>query len=117
MTPIHINLDDAWNSASLPAPMRTIDARPLGPHLRYIAPEKIIQRSLDVITQGLAPTETTLLYGSGDFHYLAAWWLKRAIELQPADNRGGGGGGSRSSPSTTTPTGTSGRPTGPAADG
>jgi hypothetical protein len=85
MIPVHINLDDAWDSARLPDPsIRTIDARPLGPHLRYIAPEKIIQRSLDTIGEGLGREDRTILYGSGDFHYLAAWFLRRAISIAQA---------------------------------
>jgi arginase family enzyme len=85
MTPVHINLDDAWDPARLPDPtIRTLDARPLGPHLRYMAPEKIIHRSIDTIAEGLHPHDRVLLYGSGDFHYLAAWFLRRAISLTQA---------------------------------
>src|SRR5579864_222289 len=84
MNPVHINLDDAWDSEKFPQAMRTIDARPLGPHLRCIAPEPIIRRSIDTISEGLAPDDRLLLYGSGDFHYLAAWFLRRALDITKA---------------------------------
>ncbi|HUO09214.1 MAG TPA: arginase family protein [Phycisphaerae bacterium] len=85
MNPVHINLDDAWDAAQLQQiGIPTIDARPLGPHLRYIAPEKIIRQSLQTLSERLTPDDRLLLYGSGDFHYLAAWWLRRAIDLTHA---------------------------------
>ncbi|MGN6367454.1 MAG: hypothetical protein ACTHN5_04255 [Phycisphaerae bacterium] len=87
MKAVHINFDDAWDPARLPdASIRTIDARPLGPHLRYMAPEKIIQRSIDTLGEGLNDNDRLILYGSGDFHYLAAWFLRRTIRItQPKD--------------------------------
>ncbi len=76
MLPIHINFDNAWNPASLP--MRTIDALPFGPTLRYTAPESEITRAFKSITPQLT-NENFFLYGSGDYHYLAAWFLKHIL--------------------------------------
>jgi arginase family enzyme len=79
---VHIDLDGAWDAARVG--MRTLDARELGPHLRYTAPEEMVRRSVEVMEEGLGD-EAFLLYGSGDFHYLAAWWLQRAIRRAQAE--------------------------------
>jgi hypothetical protein len=79
---VHIDLDGAWDRERVG--MRTIDARELGAHLRYTAPEEVVRRSVGVMEEGLGE-ERFVLYGSGDFHYLAAWWLRRAIRLSGAE--------------------------------
>jgi hypothetical protein len=76
---VHVDFDGAWDPGRLPAGVRTIDARALGPHLRYIAREKELQRAFDVLKQGLRD-DTFVLYGSGDFHHLAGWWLRLVLD-------------------------------------
>jgi hypothetical protein len=62
--------------------MRSVDARAVGPHLRYTAGEKMLEQAMGVLRQGLAG-EKFVLYGSGDFHYLSAWWLRAALLETP----------------------------------
>lgn len=70
---MHLNLDDAWDSALLP----TIDAREWGPHLRFSAPSRLIEQ-FDGEYRGKLNAFT--LFGSGDFHHLTALWLRRIAE-------------------------------------
>jgi hypothetical protein len=76
---VHVDLDDAWDVSRLPPGMRTIDARALGPHLRYIAPENQLQRAFEVLREGLRD-DRFVLQGSGDFHHLAGWWMRLALD-------------------------------------
>jgi len=54
-----------------------LDARNWGPPLRFCAPPRLVEKFYDEISPRLAPFT---LYGSGDFHYLSALWLRRLIE-------------------------------------
>jgi hypothetical protein len=72
----HLNLDNAWEANPMGIP--DIDARTWGPRLRYFAPQEL----LSVFYQKfVAPLPPFVLYGSGDFHHLAGWLIKRVHEL------------------------------------
>jgi hypothetical protein len=77
---LHLNLDGAWQDGELSLPMR--DLRPWGPRLRYCAPETEVEAFDKSLGEELPPF---ILYGSGDFHYLAALWVRRAA--RPARER------------------------------
>jgi hypothetical protein len=67
---VHLNLDDAWPAGVLGLPAR--DLRGWGPRLRYAAPSTAVGafvRECGVGRPGF------VLYGSGDFHYLAGLFL------------------------------------------
>lgn len=68
---VHFNLDEAWERT---ADFRSIDLRDWGPRLRYCAPSSEVEAFYRRIEPELADF---ILYGSGDFHYLAALWLRR----------------------------------------
>jgi hypothetical protein len=42
--------------------------------LRFCAPRRLVEGFYNEVSQGIAPF---ILYGSGDFHYLTALWLRR----------------------------------------
>jgi len=70
---VHLNLDGAWEDGEFRPTER--DLRPWGPRLRYCAPIGEVE-SFDLeLGDDLPPY---VLYGSGDFHYLAALWIRRA---------------------------------------
>jgi hypothetical protein len=69
---LHLDLDGAWNRNQLP--LRSLDATKWGPQLRFSAPARLIDKFYHECEQHLAPF---LLYGSGDFHYLSALWIRR----------------------------------------
>ena len=69
---VHLNLDDAWDSGSMPIP--TLDCRGWGPSLRYHATEWDLDQFLAEIQPHLRPF---VVYGSGDFHHLAAVLVRR----------------------------------------
>jgi hypothetical protein len=73
---LHLNLDDAWESAALAFPNR--DLRHWGPRLRFSAPAREIEHFYREQDYGLPPF---LIYGSGDFHHLTALWLRRLAGL------------------------------------
>jgi hypothetical protein len=73
--PLHLNLDDAWCSESLELPV--LDARHLGPMLRFSAPPRIIESFYREIGSKLPGF---VVYGSGDFHHLTALWVRRVEE-------------------------------------
>jgi len=54
-----------------------VDARDWGPPLRFCAPTRIVERFFKEVESRLAPFT---LYGSGDFHYLSALWLRQFRE-------------------------------------
>jgi hypothetical protein len=54
-----------------------LDAREWGAQLRFSAPSKLVEKFYDEFGSRLAPF---ILYGSGDFHYLSALWLRRLTE-------------------------------------
>jgi hypothetical protein len=72
-TGLHLNLDNAWPSEALG--VRVIDARSWGPRLRFSAPPHLVAEFYREHEANLAAP--FLLYGSGDFHYLAALRLRR----------------------------------------
>jgi hypothetical protein len=69
---LHLDLDGAWRRDQLP--FETLDATKWGPPLRFSAPSRLVEKFYLENEQDLAPF---LLYGSGDFHYLTALWLRR----------------------------------------
>jgi hypothetical protein len=54
--------------------LQTLDATKWGPLLRFSAPPHLVEKFYREYEQHLAPF---LLYGSGDFHYLSALWVRR----------------------------------------
>jgi arginase family enzyme len=72
---LHLDLDGAWPREIVP--FRTLDLRRWGPHLRFSASSQLVERFYREIESELAPF---LLYGSGDFHYFTALWLRRVVE-------------------------------------
>ena len=54
--------------------MPVVDARKWGPQLRFCAPSRVVENFYRQFNSDLAPF---ILYGSGDFHYLSALWLRR----------------------------------------
>jgi len=70
-----LNLDDPW---FCPSPdLATLDARHWGPRLRVSAPPRVAEDFYREYQSRLAPF---ILYGSGDFHYLSALWLRRVAQ-------------------------------------
>ena len=57
--------------------MPVLDARGWGPPLRFCAPPRLVEKFYDEVSPRLAPFT---LYGSGDFHYLSALWLRRLTD-------------------------------------
>jgi arginase family enzyme len=51
-----------------------LDARVWGPRLRFSAPPALVEEFYVELQDQLAPV---VIYGSGDFHYLTALWLRR----------------------------------------
>jgi hypothetical protein len=72
---LHLNLDGAWDGDALG--LRKIDLKAWGPKLRYCAPRSVVEAFYREIEGIQAPF---LLYGSGDFHYLTALFLRRFRE-------------------------------------
>lgn len=70
---VHLNLDDAWSSV----PATTIDLRHWGPKLRYHGKRDDVEAFYEDVRGELRPF---VLYGSGDFHYLAAILLRRITQ-------------------------------------
>jgi hypothetical protein len=69
---LHLNLDDAWPDEPLGLPI--VAARVWGPKLRFSAPPRLVAEFYrEYETHLVAPF---LLYGSGDFHYLTALWIR-----------------------------------------
>jgi arginase family enzyme len=66
--------------------MACVDARAWGPRLRYFAPAKLLAEFDRAVLAGLP---RFVLYGSGDFHHLAGWLLRRVegpVTLVSFDN-------------------------------
>ena len=70
-----LNLDDAWDSGILG--LNEYELRNWGPILRYTAPQAIVESFYREIESSLSPF---ILYGSGDFHYLTALFIRRLTE-------------------------------------
>src|SRR5262249_52047382 len=73
---LHFDLDGAWPASALG--ISTVDARLWGPQLRFSAPPRVVEEFYREFESRLAPF---ILYGSGDFHYLTALWLRRIKQL------------------------------------
>jgi len=71
MQQVHLNLDDAWGPID---GMQSLDLRTWGPRLRYHGRRDEVDAFYHEIRPHLA---SFVLYGSGDFHYLAAVFLRR----------------------------------------
>jgi len=77
---LHLDLDGAWDAAALEsafAGLTTLECREWGPPLRFTAPRAAMERFYEAVLPRLRPY---LLYGSGDYHHLAALWLRRFRE-------------------------------------
>jgi arginase family enzyme len=72
MQAAHLDLDRAWSG--LPAHFSYVDAAAWGPRLRYWARSADLQRFYDEVLRDLPPL---VVYGSGDFHHLAGWLVRR----------------------------------------
>lgn len=72
---LHIDLDGAWPRAAIGGSYH--DARAWGPRLRYSTSAEELE-SFAAETPGGGRTFT--LFGSGDFHHLAALWIRRVEE-------------------------------------
>lgn len=68
---VHLDLDGAWGAD---LPVQRLDARAWGPRLRYIATAAEIAAFENEIARNLPPF---IVYGSGDFHQLAAVFARR----------------------------------------
>jgi arginase family enzyme len=75
---IHRNFDDAWPADVLRLPAR--DLREWGPRLRYVARRADVQAFQRAVEDDPA---RFVLYGSGDFHHLAAVFVGRVASKQP----------------------------------
>ena len=73
---LHLNLDNAWRDQPLGLPV--VDARKWGPKLRFSAPPRLVAEFYHEYETRLA--SPFLLYGSGDFHYLTALWIRRVAQ-------------------------------------
>ena len=72
----YLNLDDGWFDP--PAGLATREAREWGPQLRFSAPPRVVEEFYREYESQLTPP--FLLYGSGDFHYLTALWVRRVMQ-------------------------------------
>ena len=72
---IHLDLDGAWAPHRMTMP--TCDLSAWGPPLRYSAPRRTVEEFYQHVAPQLRPF---VLYGSGDFHYLAGLWLRQVHE-------------------------------------
>jgi hypothetical protein len=69
-------LDDAWRDQPFDLPI--VDARSWGRKLRFSAPPRLVAEFYREYEPRLG--SPFLLYGSGDFHYLTALWVRRVAE-------------------------------------
>lgn len=76
MNAVHFNFDSAWPEGAISLPC--LDLTDWGPRLRYLAPSGLVEAFYARVKSELADFT---LYGSGDFHYLTALWLRRQGEL------------------------------------
>lgn len=82
MPGLHINLDGAWESNILGLP--ELDCREQGRRLRYITS----RGEIDALERSLSGTAAPfILYGSGDFHHLAAVFVRRAAAALSEDKQ------------------------------
>jgi arginase family enzyme len=73
---VHIDLDGAWPRDAADG-AAYFDAREWGPRLRFSAPPDVIESFYAHAQPQLA---AFTLFGSGDFHHLAALWMRRIRE-------------------------------------
>jgi arginase family enzyme len=76
---VWLALDDAWDfgeTSSFQPPVR-VDAREIGPSLRFITSKRSIERFYQKFGESLRPF---ILSGSGDFHHLTAIFLRQVKE-------------------------------------
>lgn len=71
----HLNLDDAWEETVLG--LTCFDARVWGPRVRYFAPQTLLEEFYRAV---LTPLPAFVVYGSGDFHHLTGWLVKKVAE-------------------------------------
>ena len=80
---VHFNLDDTWSTAPSQAIAgamafpRRVDLQTWGPCLRYHGTKRGVEAFYREVEHGRAPF---VLYGSGDFHYLAGVLLRRITQ-------------------------------------
>jgi arginase family enzyme len=67
-----LNLDEAWPREASGLPL--VDAQDWGPQLRFSAPSRLVENFYREYQDRVAPF---VIYGSGDFHYLTALWVRR----------------------------------------
>ncbi|MEY2531000.1 MAG: hypothetical protein QOI96_1085, partial [Verrucomicrobiota bacterium] len=65
-----LNLDAPWFD---PPNLPVLDARGWGPELRFSAPAPAVEK---FFREYGSQVGSFVLYGSGDFHYLTALWLR-----------------------------------------
>ena len=75
---LHLDLDGAWAGNGVID--RRFDATQWGPKLRFSAPSRLVERFFQEVQPQLP---NFVVYGSGDFHYLTALWI-RGIAGRPA---------------------------------
>ncbi len=76
---LHLDLDGAWDARRLEQEegIATLNLRQWGPRLRFIARREEMEAFYREVAPQLPPW---VLVGSGDFHHLAALWLRRCEE-------------------------------------
>jgi hypothetical protein len=76
---VWLAFDDAWDFGESPSfePPARIDAREIGPSLRFIASRRAIERFYGKFGEYLQPF---ILSGSGDFHHLTAIFVRQVKE-------------------------------------
>lgn len=77
---LHLDLDGAWAHEAVGEILdgaARLDCTPWGAPLRFSAPRGIIEAFYREVQAELPPF---LLYGSGDYHYLTALWLRKLRE-------------------------------------
>src|SRR5271165_1487674 len=77
--PVWLAFDEAWDFGESPSfePPARVDAREIGPSLRFIASKRAIERFYGEFGEYLRPF---ILSGSGDFHHLTAVFVRQVKE-------------------------------------
>lgn len=73
---VWLDLDSAWESSGAEA-LRRLNVQSWGKSLRYCAPSWRVEAFYEEVKDRLKPF---VLYGSGDFHFLSALWIRRIQE-------------------------------------
>ena len=77
---VHLDLDGAWSHRKLSETIPDaayLDCRHWGARLRYMSPPPVVEAFFEEVQPHLAPF---ILYGSGDYHYLTALWLRNLAQ-------------------------------------